>query len=227
MIATVVDSVPLGRSPQHSSQARGMAMDRGIVITDECDTDHLGRERLLDAAFGLARHEKTCQRLRDERLPADRLALTARQGAQLIGTVRLWNVLAGDRAALLLGPLAVAASHRRCGLGARLMHAALGRAQAAGHRAVLLVGDQDYYQRFGFDRALTEQLELPGPVERHRFLGLELDPGALAGAKGRVTAAGRRQSRSRYLSGRSRSAPKVSWQQPNWGWPSAIVARPL
>jgi len=30
---------------------------------------------------------------------------------------------------------------------------------------------------------------MPGPVERARFLGLELTPGALAGAQGRVRAA--------------------------------------
>jgi predicted N-acetyltransferase YhbS len=71
------------------------------------------------------------------------------------------------------------------------MHEALDRAEAGGHRAIILVADPQYYQRFGFDGTLTEQLELPGPVECHRFLGLELNSGALAGAKGRVTAAGR------------------------------------
>jgi len=56
--------------------------------------------------------------------------------------------------------------------------------------AVLLVGDEPFYRRFGFCRALTEQLRLPGPFERERFLGLELAPGALAGARGIVTATG-------------------------------------
>jgi predicted N-acetyltransferase YhbS len=55
---------------------------------------------------------------------------------------------------------------------------------------VLLVGDEPFYRRFGFCRALTEQLRLPGPFERERFLGLELVPGALAGARGVVTATG-------------------------------------
>ena len=55
---------------------------------------------------------------------------------------------------------------------------------------VLLVGDAPYYARFGFAGALTTGLVLPGPVDRARFLGLELTPGALAGSKGLVTATG-------------------------------------
>ena len=41
-----------------------------------------------------------------------------------------------------------------------------------------------------FDVAHTRSLHLPGPVERTRFLGLELTPGALDGAEGLVSAAG-------------------------------------
>ena len=42
----------------------------------------------------------------------------------------------------------------------------------------------------GFDQALAEGLTLPGPFERARFLGLELRPGALAGAAGMVRPTG-------------------------------------
>ncbi|MFZ3181303.1 MAG: GNAT family N-acetyltransferase, partial [Methylocystis silviterrae] len=51
---------------------------------------------------------------------------------------------------------------------------------------VLLVGDAPYYARFGFARRFTERLTMPGPVERARFLGLELVDGALSAARGRV-----------------------------------------
>jgi predicted N-acetyltransferase YhbS len=164
---------------------------RSILIADERETDRIERERLLDAAFGSRRYEKTCQRLRDGRHPADRLALAVHDGPQLVATLRLWNILAGELPALLLGPLAVAASHRCCGIGAQLVEEALQRAAAAGHRAIILVGDQKYYQRFGFENVLTQHLVLPGPVERHRFLGLELTAAALAGACGLVIPTGR------------------------------------
>ncbi|MDQ4059819.1 MAG: GNAT family N-acetyltransferase, partial [Pseudomonadota bacterium] len=78
------------------------------------------------------------------------------------------------------------------GLGAQLVAKGLERAGQRGHRAVILVGDPDYYGRFGFERALTLGLSLPGPVEARRFLGLELEPGALRATEGAVRPSGRR-----------------------------------
>ena len=125
-------------------------------------------------------------------MPARGLALAAKDAGELIGTLRMWHILAGEVPALLLGPLAVAKAYRSRGVGRRLMAEALFRAASAGHKAVLLVGDAAYYEPFGFSRRHTLGLSLPGPVDEARFLGLELKGGALKGAKGFVTAAGAR-----------------------------------
>lgn len=168
-----------------------------VGIRLETGQDIASRDALLDAAFGAARFRKTSERLREGRLPAEGLALSAVAGAavaggRLVGTVRLWTVAAGPgRPALLLGPLAVDAACQGSGLGGRLMREAIDRARALGHGAILLVGDAPYYARFGFDAALTQGLWLPGPFERERFLGLELHDGALSGARGLVSATGR------------------------------------
>ncbi len=71
------------------------------------------------------------------------------------------------------------------------MQRALNEARVRGAAAIILVGDVEYYGRFGFTTAATADLHLPGPVERARFLGLELIPGALDGAEGLVLASGR------------------------------------
>ncbi len=163
-----------------------------LRILEERAGDVAARERLLDDSFGAERFLKTCERLREGRLPAHGLALVAKDGGALVGTVRLWNVDAGGVAALMLGPLAVEESHRGLGLGGALMREALARATALGHRAVILVGDAPYYARFEFDAALTERLAMPGPVLRGRFLAKELVAGALAGADGMVRPKGRR-----------------------------------
>lgn len=167
-----------------------------VNIRDERMSDVAARERLLEDAFGPARFTKTCQRLRDGAAPPRDLALVATDGRQLVGTLRFWNIQAGDRPALLLGPLAVAEAHRCEGIGGRMIRAGLFRARRLGHGAVLLVGDAPYYARFGFARRLTTGLAMPGPVDEHRFLGLELVPGALAAARGLVTAAASLRSRS-------------------------------
>ena len=90
----------------------------------------------------------------------------------------------------MLGPLAVAHSHRGLGFGDALMREAIVRARTLGHRAIILVGDAPYYAKFGFSRDCVRKLAMPGPIELDRFLGLELAPGALAQARGRVTARG-------------------------------------
>lgn len=166
-----------------------------VTISPEALADAWARERLLDRAMGPGRKRKSSEKLRRGRLPARGLAFTARDEAgRLVGTVRLWNVSCGEsgRAALLLGPLAVDPAVKGAGIGSALMRHAVREAARRGHGAVLLVGDAPYYARFGFSAGKTGALSMPGPYERHRFLALELVPGALNGASGTLRAAGRR-----------------------------------
>src|SRR5437016_2738363 len=108
---------------------KDMAM---ITIRRERAADYVGCEKLLDQAFGEARFEKTSERRREGRLPAQGRSFVATEGGRLdtlehdvvrkplhtpdqvrgrlfrhhalIGTVRLWEISAGaDRPALLLG----------------------------------------------------------------------------------------------------------------------------
>jgi predicted N-acetyltransferase YhbS len=162
-----------------------------ITLRQERDADIPAREALLDQAFGNARRKKTSERLRAGRRPADGLGFVATEGSRVVGTARLWHVVcASGQAALLLGPVAVAADRRDRGIGAALVRHALGEARRRGHGAVILVGDLPYYSRFGFSGDMTSALKLPGPFERHRLLALELAPAALEGARGLIRAAG-------------------------------------
>ncbi|MBR1218728.1 N-acetyltransferase [Bradyrhizobium sp. U87765 SZCCT0131] len=168
-----------------------------FAIRAERTSDVAAREALLDACFGPGRSARTCQRLRDGRLPAEGLAFSAVRGGQLVGTVRLWHVSAGGCPALMLGPLAVDPSCRDLGLGAALMRHALLAATVRGHGAVILLGDAPYYARFGFSPDKTAALSLPGPFERDRLLARELCPGALDGAAGLIVACGASAGRAR------------------------------
>ena len=161
------------------------------IIREEKIADVVARETLLDEAYGAARFAKTSERLREGRLPARGLSLVAVEGRRLVGTVRLWNVVAGPgRDAVLLGPLAVHPDCRNRGIGKALVRRAIARARLAGHGAILLVGDLAYYGRFGFSAASTGGLWMPGRYERDRLLALELKPGALAGARGLISPTG-------------------------------------
>jgi predicted N-acetyltransferase YhbS len=161
-----------------------------FAIRAERASDVVVREALLDACFGENRHVRTCQRLRDGRVPAEGLAFSAVREGKLVGTLRLWHVSAGGVPALILGPLAVETGSRKLGVGAALMDHALAAADARGHRAVILLCDAPYYARFGFSADKTGDLTLPGPFERERLLGLEFSEGALDGITGMIVPSG-------------------------------------
>ena len=163
-----------------------------IQIRHERLSDIDEREALLDNAFGETRYRKSSERLREDRLPAEGLSFIASEGRRVIGTARLWNVALGNgQSALLLGPVAVAEDCRSRGLGGALVRRALQAARKLGHGAAILVGDPEYYNRFGFSGEKTGALWMPGPFERHRLLGRELKAGALDGARGMIAPAGR------------------------------------
>ncbi len=158
-----------------------------LTIRLEKSSDAAAREALLDAAYGPVRFEKPSERLRSGRAPARGLSFVAVENGRVVGTVRLWNVSAGpDRAALLLGPLAVDPARRRRGIGSTLMCHALRAAAKGGHRAVLLAGDPTYYSRFGFSAERTGALWLPGLADKTRLLGCELTAGALDSVRGSI-----------------------------------------
>ena len=187
-MATVLDSVRAFFAPVPT-----------YTIDAENAADVVARETLLDRAMGADRRKKSSEQIRRKRLPAEGLALVARdQKGHVIGTVRLWNIEAGISHdgqvidALLLGPLAVDGACEGKGVGGALMRAAIAEAQKREHGAILLVGDAPYYQRFGFQADKTRHLVMPGPCDRARFLALELKAGWLDGAAGMIVASGRK-----------------------------------
>lgn len=165
-----------------------------VEVDQQSPAVSTAREALLNRAMGSNWKKKSSQKLRRGRRPSEGLAFVARgDDGSLAGTVRLWDVATGDgRAVLLLGPLAVDPSLKNAGIGKTLMSHAISEATRLGHKAILLVGDAPYYDRFGFSAEKTGSLSMPGPYERHRFLALELVPGALDGAFGTLKAIGRK-----------------------------------
>jgi predicted N-acetyltransferase YhbS len=167
-----------------------------LLIRAEHLGDHDAVERLHERAFGPGRFARTAFRLREAAGVAAALGHVAHVGTFLAGSVRMTPVLAGQSRAMMLGPLTVDPAFEGRGIGSALMKEAIHAAQVEGFGLMLLVGDLAYYQRFGFSVLPHGQLALPGPVNPARFLALELQPGALAGARGQVRAQVRGVSRN-------------------------------
>jgi predicted N-acetyltransferase YhbS len=156
------------------------------LLEKPSDSDEI--EALLDREFGAERKEtKAVYRLREGVAPVAELCFVMREEGALRACIRAWPVLIDGRArALLVGPIAVEPAERERGIGVSLIKHALAMARAQGHRIAVLVGDEDYYRRFGFRRDLAAGLTLPGLDAPERLLAAELVPGALAGVAGEI-----------------------------------------
>ena len=143
---------------------------------------------LIDGAFGPGRYVKTAERLREHNAPRRDLSLVAWAGAEAVGCVRMWPIHIGAAPAVLLGPIAVEDAWRSRGLGAQLVEGACAAAEQAGVGVVLLVGDEPYFGKFGFERIPHGRAVLPGPVDGRRLMWRAMRPGALEGVEGPVSA---------------------------------------
>ncbi|MFZ4684765.1 MAG: GNAT family N-acetyltransferase [Hyphomonadaceae bacterium] len=143
-------------------------------------------EALYDDVFGPGRFAKTAERLREGNTTIADASLVAIDSEGLTGVVRVWPVTVGETGrAAFLGPIAVAERRRGNGVAFKLMERAIGVCREQGYAAVILVGDLDYYDRFGFKSA-DGRFQLPGPVDQKRVLIRDLSEraGKLAGMLG-------------------------------------------
>ncbi len=114
------------------------------------------------------------------------LSLVAWQGGEAIGHAAFsrMTVEADGRArrALGLGPVGVCAGYQGSGAGSALVRAGLGIARATGEEMVFVLGEPEYYRRFGFaaDQAKPFRSPYSGPF----FMALSLGPEAQAPISG-------------------------------------------
>jgi predicted N-acetyltransferase YhbS len=157
-----------------------------LTILPESAEDAAAIDRLHERTFGPGRYARTAYRIREGVSHRLDLSFTARIGTLLVGSVRLSPIRIGETPALLLGPLTIEPPFRDRGIGLRLLNHCLREAKANGHKLVVLVGDEPYYQRCGFKRIPKGMATMPGPVDPQRLLVAELVDGAFTGVGGPI-----------------------------------------
>jgi putative acetyltransferase len=104
------------------------------------------------------------------------LSLVADAGGEIIGHLMFSRMaaVAGTRrpVAAALAPVAVAGPHRYRGIGTALIDAGLGMLTDESVEYVFVLGDPDYYERFGFDPAIGARFDTPYAGEE--WMGLAL-----------------------------------------------------
>ena len=143
-------------------------------------------EALHREVFGPGRFARAAFRLREGVPHHPDVSFVALNDGRIVASVRLTPILIGTLPALFLGPLVVAPEFKGRGAGKALVRLSLETAKNAGHRLVLLVGDEPYYGPLGFARLPPYAVTLPGPVDPARVLVASLAPNAAIGLHGRA-----------------------------------------
>jgi predicted N-acetyltransferase YhbS len=137
-------------------------------------------EEVLDRAFGPDRHARTAYRIREGMPWLPGLSLAALdENDMLVATIQCWPIglqtKQGQVPLVMVGPVAVVPERQGEGFGVGLMSAMIAedaRLASSGGRALpqVLIGDAEYYGRWGFSAAMTGGWRCPGPYEPHRLL---------------------------------------------------------
>jgi predicted N-acetyltransferase YhbS len=167
------------------------AVNRAATLIPLEAVDPAMIEEVLDRAFGPGRHARTAYRIREgmDWLPGLSLAALDDQD-MLVATIQCWPIALqtpqGQVPLVMVGPVAVVPERQGKGFGVGLMSAMIAedaRLAASSGRAFMnsaavgqtglpqvLIGDAEYYGRWGFSAALTGGWRCPGPYEPHRLL---------------------------------------------------------
>jgi putative acetyltransferase len=139
-----------------------------VVVRRELPADHDAVAALHREVFaapdedGPPREVGLVEELRASNAYVFGLSLVAEVDGEVVGHVLLSRATVdGRHPALALAPLAVREDHRGRGIGAGLVNAVLGAADALGHTMVGVLGHPAFWARFGFQPASTLGLEPP------------------------------------------------------------------
>ena len=138
-----------------------------LRIAPLADADPIAIEAVLDAAFGADRHVRTAYRIRAGESSIADLSFGAYDRETLVGSLQSWPVAIGSMPTVLVGPVAVTPELQNAGIGRAMMKTLIA---AAPDLPMVMIGDAEYYGRYGFTDAATAHWDVPGPVERHRLL---------------------------------------------------------
>ena len=143
-------------------------------------------EHINEEAFGPGRFARAAYKIREGGPHERHLSFVALRHGDVVASVRLTRIAAGEGRALLLGPLAVRPAHKNLGIGRELVAISVEAARQERAGAVLLVGDEPYYGPLGFKRIARGQISMPRPVDLDRILVHEFIPGTVERLRGEV-----------------------------------------
>lgn len=158
-----------------------------MMIRVEIPVDAMGIDRLLRATFPTGSEADLVQHLREDGLLTLGVVATNDDG-EVIGYIGFTpvDVNGEDVQWVGLAPLAVGKSYQGQGIGEKLVYEGLDSLNEFGYGAVVVLGDVDYYQRFGFEPASNHDIHCQWPEHQAHFMICGLENGEMNDHTGQV-----------------------------------------
>jgi putative acetyltransferase len=138
-------------------------------IRDESPHDWKAVYEVVSSAFGQPAEAELVKELR--KAGDSIVSLVAEEDGQIVGHVLLSRMNA-PFPALALAPVSVLPLRQRGGIGSALIEGAVERARSHGWTAIFVLGDPNYYERFGFEVEAAEGFT--SPYAGRHFMVLKL-----------------------------------------------------
>lgn len=146
-----------------------------VLIRQSEETDLMQILQIHRAAFGRDAESNLVKGLLSSSKKIRELSLVACRddepevplGHILLSSVRLTD--STSERVLALAPLAVLPAVQRTGIGSALIEASSDRANELGYSAIVVLGDGNYYGRFGFEVSCDFGIFPPFEVEKENF----------------------------------------------------------
>ena len=166
-----------------------------LTIREEEIKDYNEVEKVVEESFKTAEfsdkdEHNLVRRLRNSNEFIKELSLIAEDENKILGHVLLTKALIKAESTsyetLALAPLAVLPEYQKSGIGKNLMSKAIERARELGYKSIVVLGHENYYPKFGFEKASKYGVKAPFEVPDEAYMILELLPGGLNGVSGIV-----------------------------------------
>lgn len=164
-----------------------------MQIRQESTQDYLEVERLIQQVFANEEFSDKQEHLLVARLRCGEsfireLSLVAELDNKIIGHILFTRAkIIGDKSVvdtLVLAPLVVDSALQKHGIGTKLVNFGLKKAFDLGINSIMVLGDPNYYSKFGFKSACEYGIKAPFEVEDKYFMAAELKSQALKDANG-------------------------------------------
>jgi len=170
-------------------------MDKGFVLRNETSADYKVVENITREAFW-NHHGPGCDehylmhRIRTSPAFISTLDFVAELEGEVVGNIvytksKIIDDQGASHEVITFGPISVLPSFQGRGIGGALIEHTKRLAREMGYKAILIYGDPEYYQKFGFVTAEHYDIRTPDDFYAYPLQACALYSGAMDGLAGR------------------------------------------